>query len=79
VKIRTEEVIHLLPREEVVGNLQEIPNEENKITLSFKEGIRLSLLPDPRLIGSLQEKVGKKIGILRTDLPSKTYLVRDEK
>lgn len=79
MKIRTEEVIHLLPWEEVVGNLQEITNEENKITLSFKEGIRLSLLPDPRLIGSLQEKVGKKIGILRTDLPSKPYLVRDEK
>lgn len=71
-------LVYLLPWEEINRVIQKVINGENRMIVSFREGTKLSLPSAPELIEILQEKGGKKIGILQTDLPSKPYLVREE-
>ena len=64
--------------EEVIGVLQEIKENEERMTLSFNNGTKIILSSDPQLKKKLEEKIGKKVGILRIDnKEGRPYLIRE--
>lgn len=59
--------------EEVCGNLAEVSADECDIIASIS-GMRISLPQE--LLPTLQQHIGIGIGILRTDIPAKEFLIR---
>jgi len=63
--------------EEVVGIPKKIIVEEDKIIIYFENTMGISIDSTQHLKKYLQEKKGKKIGILRTGIDEKPYVLRD--
>ncbi len=63
----------LSPYEEVVGILNGLRQENGSLTASIGN---ISLVFPHELEETLRHHVGRRIGILRTDIPDKLYLIR---
>lgn len=63
--------------EEVVGILQDISNDKERIAVSFGNGTKITLSSNPQFENELKKRIGKRIGILRTGMEEKPYLIRD--
>lgn len=63
--------------QEVVGVLNEIVKYEEKMVLIFCSENKIVLPANRKLERNLQKKIGKRIGILRTDDENMLYLLRD--
>jgi hypothetical protein len=69
--------IHYLSNyNEIIGVLAKISEDEDWAILNFKEEVRIAVPLDQELLNKLKGKVGKRIGLLKTDIPGKTYLIR---
>lgn len=69
-------VIHLQPWEEYVGKLVKVENKNGYGYLYFHNG-GIIAVPSKFAI-NLVNKIGRRIAVLRTDLPNKLYLWREE-
>ena len=66
----------LLPWSEAVGNVKEI-KEEGDIAILSLEGVGdIAIKNDKSLISKLKKAIGQRIGILRTDIPGRKYVLR---
>jgi len=66
----------LLPWSEAVGNVKEI-KEEGDIAILSLEGVGdIAIKNDKSLISKLKKAMGQRIGILRTDIPGRKYVLR---
>lgn len=65
--------------EEVVGMLTNVKDDDEDILLEFTSvmTVRIPKTTDD-LTKKLQDLIGKRIGVLRTDVPGKEILVDDE-
>jgi hypothetical protein len=59
--------------EEAVGVLNELTKDQGFLIARISKVI---LILPPEMQGKLRPLIGKRIGILRTDIPQKEYLVR---
>ena len=59
--------------EEAVGTLTELAEGQGFLTARISKVV---LILPPEMEGKLRPLIGKRIGILRTDIPGKEYLVR---
>lgn len=70
----------LRPWQEVVGALTGIETGDTEITViltcTISKQIAISLPKDQLETSQLQQLIGKKIGILKTDNPKKPYMIR---
>lgn len=67
------EVHHLLPYEEAIGILKELDMKDGVL---FAKISKVSLILPVELEEKIRPCVGKRISLLRTDIPSKQYLLR---
>ena len=66
----------LLPWAEAVGNVRSV-KEEGDIAILTLEGVGdISLDKDKSLMSKLRKARGRRIGILRTDIPGHEYILR---
>jgi len=66
----------LLPWSEAVGDVKEI-KEEGDIAILSLEGVGdIAIKNDKSLILKLKKAMGQRIGILRTDIPGRKYVLR---
>jgi hypothetical protein len=61
--------------EEAVGTLAELTEDQGFLIASISK-VNLALPPWPELEEKLCPLIGKRIGILHTDIPHKEYLLR---
>lgn len=66
-------LVRLAPYEEAIGELLEIENDGHATVARLG---RITLLLPIEMAEVLRPSIGLKIGILRTDIPGKEYLVR---
>jgi predicted DNA-binding transcriptional regulator len=71
---------HLSPWEEAIGTLDKVENSETHtialLTCTYKKQIAIPLPKDQPETKKLQELLGKKIAILKTDNPDKPLAIR---
>jgi len=72
----SQSVIRLRRWEEYIGTLTQIERDGQESLLHFKNGDSLSL--PVKVDEELQEKIGEKLAVIRTDIPNKEYLWRKE-
>lgn len=67
------EVRHLSPYEEAVGILKKLDAKEGVL---FAKISKVSLALPPELEEKMLPHLGKRVGLIRTDIPGKQYLIR---
>lgn len=70
------ENLHLKPWQEYIGHLENISYNNGKAFLHFRKDVVVIPI---EFAEKLKNKMGKKIAVLRTDIPDKPYLWREEK
>jgi len=67
-------IIHLAPFEEAIGTLHDL-NEVNGAIIARLGNVVLALPPE--LGPKLRPLLGRRIDMLKTDIPGKVYLIRE--
>lgn len=71
---REKSAVQLTPWCEAVGVLEEILREGNRIIIKLSYSLELP----PHLYSSLKSKIGKRIGVLRTECSYQLRIIPDE-
>jgi len=66
----------LMPWAEAVGDVQGIKESGDAIILSLRGTGDIILRNDRDLISKLKKAMGQRIGILRTDIPGREYILK---
>lgn len=64
--------------EEAIGNLKNIEENGDRLTLDFGNGKKVSIPNELKLKKKIKGKIGKKIGIVHTDLKDKEFLIQNK-
>jgi hypothetical protein len=75
--ITSKKLTRLEEFQEVVGVLNRVYEEEGELIAVFQIDYEIILSNDRKLSKQLEQMIGKRIGILRTDYNRKPFLLRD--